>query len=412
LWPPPRASTREEPIGQLQPATSPETPTTLPPAGAPPGHLPLWRSIPTLRGLAICLVVANHAIQASSSLFVNAHPAVAPSAMPAPFVTILLLRAITPVCLVAFFFTSGFMAFRFFTDARSSRVAATQLLRKYFMWSAAMLALQALRRRELDGHEVARALLLGGAQSAYWFLVVIIVLMLTTPIWIRVVKATPWSGLVAAGALQLASCASFYLGLLRETPRSVWEIALLRPLQFLPGFLVGMWISLHAERVAPWLRQRRRALLGLAALAAAATLAEAWALWDVAGYRLQGAQPMFATERGTLIALSFVTIAVFATTEPRSPRLVNWLRYAGSSSLGIMLLMDVCIMLVLAAVRYAAPLVSDGAAAALAQGRMPLEIAAQALWLTPVVFVAGLWGPLRIMERVRTFAGNRVRYLW
>lgn len=382
------------------------------PRRAPPLVVPLWRSIPILRGLAICLVVANHAIQASSSIFVTAHPSVAPTAMPGAFATILLLRALTPVCLVAFFFTSGFMAFRFFTDARSSRVAAAQLLRKYLMWSAAMLALQALRRQQLDWRDVGRALLLGGAQSAYWFLVVIVILMITTPLWLRLVEASSQSGIVAAAGLQLASCAYFYVVLRHEVPRSAWEIAVFRPLQFLPGFLAGMWVSLHADRVATWLRERRRILIGLAGIGAAATISEAWVLWATAGFRLQGTQPMFATERGTLIALSFVAIAVLATTEIRSQRLVNWLRHAGNSSLGIMLLMDLCITVVLASVWYVAPFVSSSAAAARAQHRLPLGIAEHALWFTPLAFAAGLWGPLRIMEWVHRFAGNRVRYLW
>lgn len=377
-----------------------------------PAVSPLWKSISSLRGLAMCLVVANHAIRASSGAFIAAYPSVQPGVSPAAFLMILLLRSLTPACLVAFFFASGFTAFRFFTDAKSSRVAAAQITRKYLMWSALMLAFQLLQGREIGLRDAAKALMLGTTQPAYWFLVVIGVLVVSTPIWVRLVRTRARWSFASATALQVASCAFFYLAVRGGDPLSPWELFIVRPVQFLPSFLAGMWVSRNADRVAVLLHRYRRLLISLSGVAAVTTVAEAYVLWETAGFTLQGPQPMFATERATLIAFALVAISTVIGTEIQNPRLANWLKGVGNSSLGIMLLMDFCIGIVIAGLWHLPPLVSDAAATALRQHRLAPGIAEYALWLTPGLFVAGLWGPLRIMEWVRRLAGTRVRYLW
>jgi hypothetical protein len=59
-----------------------------------------------------------------------------------------------------------------------------------------------------------------------------------------------------------------------------------------------------------------------------------------------------------------------------------------------------------------AGLTSEAGARAVAHHTLPPSFADASLWITPVLFAIGLWGPLKIMELTRKALGPRARYLW
>jgi hypothetical protein len=391
----------------------------MPPDSGPPeapaiaaAPLAIWKSISPLRGAAMLLVVANHAIQATGAAYVAARHTVAPEQAPVAFATLSLLRGLTPACLLAFVFASGFSAYRFMRVPKQARAAAGQLLRKYLAWSLALGALGMLAQRRFDGPLVLRDLALGSTMPAYWFLTLLIPLTMLAPWLARVVERRPRLTLAAALILQLASFGLFYGFEPVGFQPSFWMLLLVRPLRFLPAFLAGMLVSRDAEAATRWLAAQRRWLLTGAGLAALACLGEATLMGRAAGYSVAAATRMYATERVSLFAFATLTIATVLAHGLGGKAIQAWLTSVGNASLGILFLMDVCMMACVVGAWQLPRFIWEPAALAFARHELPAAIRDHALWFTPVLFAVGLWGPLQIMERVRARLGNRARWLW
>jgi len=374
---------------------------------------PLWKKIAPLRGIAICLVVANHAGQSATAAFVLARERLSPYEEPLAFLTVSLVRALTPVCLIAFVFASGFMAFRFMRTPAQALPAASQMLRRYLGWSGFVLCLLALRHRAIDVPLTLHDLALGSAMPAYWFLLTLIPLYATGPFWIRLCTERPKTMLALATALQAASCVKFYtVDLNTSGPLPVWDMMLIRPLRFLPAFLVGMLVSRDADRVGSWLATHRRSLSLVTALYGGLCLADAFALDELADFRWSQMDRVFSTERPALILFAALCVSLAIAADFQRPRLQAWLANVGSASLGIMFLMDFFIVGATKLWWQLAGLTSQGGARALSHHTLPPSFADASLWITPALFAIGLWGPLKIMELARKALGPRARYLW
>jgi surface polysaccharide O-acyltransferase-like enzyme len=375
--------------------------------------VPLWKRIAPMRGAAMLLVVANHASQSATNAFVATHERLSPHDEPYAFVTVNVIRGLTPACLIAFVFASGFMAFRFMRSPAQALPAAAQMLRRYLSWSALVLIFVALRRGAPDWSEMARELAVGRAMPAYWFLLILIPLYASAPFFARLVMQRPHTALGLAALLQVASCAKFYafdLSLLGPLP--VWDVMLVRPLRFVPAFLAGMLISRDADAVARWLSQWRRALLIALPLSAVVCLAEAYALDRAADFYWKHMDRVLTTERVGLIAFGCLCVAMALTRRLGRPRVQSWLAVVGNASLGIMLLMDFFIAGGSKVWWQLARFSSDEGARAVAQHALPPAFADASLWLMPALFMLGLWGPLKLMKIGHRVLGRNARHLW
>jgi hypothetical protein len=390
----------------------------MPPDSGPPeatanaAPLAIWKSISPLRGAAMLLVVANHAIQATGAAYLAARATVTPDESPTAFATLLLLRGLTPACLVAFVFASGFSAYRFMRVPKQARAAGGQLLRKYLAWSLTLSALGMLLERRFDGAGLLQDLALGSAMPAYWFLTLLIPLTLLVPWFAHAVERRPRAALAAALLLQVVSFVLYYGFEPVGFQPSFWMLLLVRPLRFLPAFLAGMLVSRDAEAVARWLAAQRRWLLTAAALAAGTCLGEAALVGRAAGYSVAAATRMYATERFSLFVFATLAIAAVLARGLGGKSTQAWLTSVGNASLGILFLMDVCMLACVVGAWQLPRFVWEAAALAFARHELPAAIRDHALWFTPVLFAVGLWGPLQIMERVRSRLGNRARWLW
>jgi fucose 4-O-acetylase-like acetyltransferase len=374
---------------------------------------PLWKKIAPLRGIAICLVVANHAGQSATAAFVLARERLSPYEEPLSFLTVSLVRALTPVCLIAFVFASGFMAFRFMRTTKQALPAAAQMLRRYLGWSGFVLVLLALRHRSIDLPLSLHDLAVGSAMPAYWFLLTLIPLYATGPYWISLCTNRPKLVLGIAATLQSASCIKFYVVDLNATAAlPLWDMMLVRPLRFLPAFLAGMLVSRDAERVGQWLAAHRRSLTTATVLYGGLCLADAFALDGLADFRWTHMDRVFSTERPALILFAALCISLAIAADFQRPRVQAWFANVGSASLGIMFLMDFFIVGATKAWWQLARLSSPDGATALARHTLPPSFADASLWITPLLFAIGLWGPLKVMELARKLLGQRARYLW
>ncbi len=381
-------------------------------SNAAQGSVPLWKTISPLRGIAMCLVIANHAIQAASAAYASTHATLSPYDAPAVFAPVWLVRGVTPVCLVLFMFASGFMAFRFFTSAQSAWSGAGQLLRKYVFWSLVFYAVQGLQHRSHDLRALLPGLVRGDVEPAYWFLTALLMLYVAAPACIALVKTRPRLAFGLALALQLASWLKFYLYEQGNVVLSMAEALLVRPYRFLPAFMLGMLASHEAARLASWLHTWRRSLIVFTGFALLGSFAEAFLLGARAGFKVGAMTAMYATERVSLIVLAFACTGVLLGTDFGRSRVSRFLTDLGNASLGVMLLMDVSIAAAVTCVWQVPRFVWPAAASAYAQHQLPSVLIEGAAWLAPIFFVAGLGGPLVIMELGRRLLGQRVRLLW
>lgn len=372
----------------------------------------LWKNISILRGIAMCLVVVNHAIQSTAGILFGARTVFTPYSDLYAFITVFLIRGVTPVCIIAFIFASGFTVYRFLDTRKKAFIAAGQLLRKYLIWSLGLYGLMAIFQRRIDWEPTIRGIVCGGPMPAYWFLVVLIVLYATARVWVRLVKERPKAAMWLAAGIQIASCAYLYLLPDAITFRfSAWLSFFTRPLAFLPVFIAGMFVSREAARISFWLTKYRKPLIFATVCSAIINYAEAFILGARSEFRTDRVQNMYATERAGLVLLALLLICLVITAEFKNPRVASWLTHIGNSSLGIMLLMDLC-MKPLTVLIWHLPGSPFAWQIITYQGNIYQRFVDMVLWFTPIFFAAGLWGPLVTMALIRKVIGNRSRYLW
>jgi hypothetical protein len=217
--------------------------------------------------------------------------------------------------------------------------------------------------------------------------------------------------LALAIGLQVLSCIKFYavdLHVVGTLP--VWDKVLVRPLRFVPAFLAGMMVSRDATRVGAWLDKHRKPLTIVTAVCGVLCVADAFAMNAMVQFRWSKMDRVFSTERPSLILFAALCVGLAIAADYRRPRFQSWLSEVGSASLGIMLLMDFFIVGATKVWWQLARLSShDGM---LAASGLPPSFANASLWLTPLLFAIGLWGPLKIMDLSRKVLGQRARYLW
>jgi hypothetical protein len=173
-----------------------------------------------------------------------------------------------------------------------------------------------------------------------------------------------------------------------------------------------MMVSRDADRVGAWLAAHRKSLSIATVLYAGVCIADAAALDETVDFHWSGMDRMFSTERPALIVFAALCVCLAIAADFRRPRVQAWLSNVGSASLGIMLLMDFFIIGATKAWWQLARLSSHDGALAAARHTLPSSFANASLWLTPILFAIGLWGPLKIMEFGRKWLGPRARHLW
>ncbi len=372
---------------------------------------PLWKTVLHLRGIAMCFVVLNHAVQHIPASYVLGPAALVPWEEPADYAVLMLARGWAPACLHAFLLASGFVTYQFFRGAHESWAFARQIIRKYLMWAIPMFVVLAIKARRVDLVAVAKDLVVGGPVTTYWFLVLIAMLYMLAPPVVTLVRTRPRMAVLLAAVITVASTAAFYLV---DPALAVpfWFVPVEHALRFLPFFVLGMLASRYADVLGPWLARHRSASRWACALCAVLVTLESALLAKQSAWVILPYGRMYATERAAMPLFSLSVLAVLATLDMKSPALLKWLNEVGNQSLGILLMMDLFQYVVVAFFWHIPRAVWPAATTAYAQHRLPAPIIEHALWFVLPLFAAGLWGPLYVMEYAKRFFGNRVRALF
>jgi surface polysaccharide O-acyltransferase-like enzyme len=373
--------------------------------------VPIWKAIAPLRGLAMLAVVMNHSIQMAPTSYLLGPEPLRPAEHPVAFGVMSVLRGLTPVALHLFLAVSGFVSFRFFRGPAESWTTARVTLRKYLTWAVPLTLLLAVHERHFDLEAMALGLLVGGPMSAYWFLILIVMLYGLAPWLVSGVKQHPKRMGALAFGVQALTCAVFYARDGRALG-AMWLWPVVRCVQFLPFFLLGMWAARDADVVGAWLAGHRLSIrvacVGLALLA----IAESALISQRHGFVIFPSGPMYALERVSMPLLSAALLGWLCSVELKPAWLLHWLAQVGTHSLGILLMMDLFHRFVIVSIWQLPRFVSAAAAAAFAQHQLPVVVTSHGLWLMPVFFVAGVWGPLYLIDWAHRLFGNRVRLLF
>lgn len=371
--------------------------------------IPLWRAMMPLRGLATLAVVLNHASQSASGLYLLDGATVLPTLPSVGVIGLGLVRALTPACLVAFVFASGFMAYRTYRDARGVVPPAMQLLRKYLFWSVALFAFNSALARHFDLVDLLRGLVVGDVMPAYWFPLMLVPLQLASPLFVGFVRRSPKAALAVALLLQLATCVKLYTLDMGAPEASSWEKVFVRPVGFVPEFLIGMLAAQAATPLSSALARQRRAVLVLLVFSGIGCVVESSFIERSFGFTVSHLSTAFATERLSLILFGLLASLVFVTS--RLPaRATRMLADVGDASLGVMFLMDFYIRVATWFV-YRVPHVLH-AQGPLTDSGVPLELAHEGPYMLPLFFAAGLLGPMATVRLSRRVLGPRARFFF
>ncbi|MHC4861034.1 MAG: acyltransferase family protein [Planctomycetota bacterium] len=358
-----------------------------------------WKNIALTRGVAIFMVVLNHAGVNSFGIFaLKVHPVTLDEA-PLSFWSMLVLRNVTLFCVPAFFFASGFSLFRFASKWRAARGVALQIARKYLIWAVPFTAVFMFREGVFDPLSFCSRILLGSPFSAYWFLVVLVQLIVLSPVFVWLVKKRAPLAVAAFVMLQLTNWLLLYSGAVPDN----WPVLIyfvFRGLSHAPFFIAGMLVSRHLAAVIGVFSRRRRLWAALTMISLAAVLAESFA-WNTAGpeYALR----TFSMERASQGIFSVLIIGWFLAVPTRESALRSWISKLGLASLGI-LLTNGAIQRIIYAALWRLP-DWTGATADSWWGFSP------AITL-PAFLAAGIFLPLLLIRGSERLLGKRVRALW
>ncbi len=356
----------------------------------------VWKNVGVLRGLAICMVVLNHAVRNLSSLYLSAAQEFDPQRDPFNAFWILGLRVLTPFCVPAFVFSSAFLSHRFVRTKKQARQSAWAVARYYLIWSLPLFAIIALYRGEFHAKQALVLFVNGGPPTAYWFLVLMVQLLVVFMLLRTLVEryARLLFGLMIA--LQISVWVAHYAGLLGHVPVELAFVV--RPILLMPVFIAGMLASQYSKRIVSFFEPRRRLLVIGAAIMGCVSFAESWWLATEGGWMLGAVDHAAAEERApaTLFAL-FVIAAVLARKSGNNPR-SRWFNQVGMASFGIFLMVDMFHKVLLAAAWRASALHESAHLFVLV--------------LVPVFFVVGIWGPMTVMKYGDRLLGPRAKLLW
>jgi surface polysaccharide O-acyltransferase-like enzyme len=368
-----------------------------------------WKNLGHLRGLAMVLVVLNHAAQGTTSLYVAGGHSLDPFGDPLSFGVAFLLRLFTPLCVPAFVFASAFVSHRFVRTWPQALRAAGVIGQKYLIWSLGAFLVLALFRRQLHLGQMLEGLIVGGPFPAYWFLPLLIELTLLLPILKVGVERWGRGTALCALLLQVVAWLAFY-GDVFVPGDSLCASLIGRPLVLLPVFVAGLFASHHLTRLMSLLERHRRRLAFLAVLLVVLDIAEGTWLGASGGWTAAAFDRAVANQRVTPGLLILPAIGLVLCWQTAGERLSAWLTRVGLASLGILFMVD-AFQQTLRAVLWHLP-AAGGWSSFLRVAQAPAPWIARLAWLLwPLLFVVGLYGPLLAIRAGTRLVGKRIRYL-
>lgn len=358
----------------------------------------VWKNIARLRGVAIALVVLNHATMAATGL-IRGHLK-GPGAFHQSDIWVeVLLRNFTPVCLPLFLFAVGYFTFRFQKNWKSALASARTSGIRYVLWSLVAYGIIALLHHEIHPAEVLQGVVLGGPFPAYWFLVLAIEFALAAPLLSRLVTTWPAIALLTAVLAQCLASAMCYTG--RDGIPVLSDSHSL--LHNLPSLLLGMLASSRGDSVVAILAPRRKWLFLGVGVFFVVTCAET--LW--LGPQLNDGTIttyVYDVDKASFVPFALCTLGALITATPDQSWLRNKLDWLGLRSLALLLLVDPCIDAMRRLLWHANALVHFS----LAHTEAP-PLWMQRTWTILPIFLAGLFLPLAVVEATDRFLGKRIK---
>lgn len=357
----------------------------------------VWRNIAVLRGIAILLVVLNHAVAGADILIRSASGR--PSYRLVDSFVELVARNASPFCLPAFLFASGYFMFRFQSSWESALSTARVVALRYSIWAVVGYVGICLWNHHVDFRSIALGFVTRGPFSAYWFLILIIKITLLAPWCASLVRLRPRLALFIAVLLQVAASTMFYLELFGVSgPLS--STSALRNLSF-P--ILGMWYSAHADVFSVWLVRQRARLVPLVWLLFILTCGEAVALGRLVGGGSL-ASYVWSGEKATSILFFIAWLGVGVTAPSKRTAVRARLDALGLRTMAVLLLVDPIMESMLLALWQSERLLGFSRGGVSEAPRW-----VRGTWSTLPLFLAGLLGPLGVSWTAKRYLGNRVR---
>lgn len=368
----------------------------------------VWKNLSLLRGIAMCLVVLNHATKSAYGL--RPVEFVGPFSVEFPLSSLLfvLLLNISPLCLPAFLVASGLFAFRWLRSWRSCLTNVKQLLRRYLLWAIPIyLLLIAVTAMTFDPWKMGAGLLKGGPLASYWFFALLIKLYLISPLLIRGIDRWPRAVGAAALALQITVCLRYYLYLSGNSilfPIIPEHGVLLH----LPFYMLGMYMSRNLTAVVDFITRHRGKIALSTLLALLAACAESSLIGLAELWRTPRHPNFFAGERATEALFGLLAPCLIISARASASPLRRWLDGFGMASLGILLTTDLCMRLMFALMWHVPQCLGDISMIPTASGLAPAWMSALSVGLGFILSAAGVFGPLFIMYAIQRLAGGKV----
>ena len=369
----------------------------------------IWKNISILRGVAICLVILAHSLQKSGYYFYSDLEKFSPLEYPIQFGVLVILRSLIPFCLPAFLFASGFIFYRVYQGWRSATTAFIIIIRKYLIWSIPLFLLLSLKNWEFNLFDIILGIVMGGPMDTYWFLVLIAIIYLIAPIWVNLVNLRPLLTIFLVMALQVGSWILFYSGY-SVIFHSLIESLFIRPLIFLPSFVVGLLLSSNIKAFMPFLNNRRL-LVGLTLITALLCISESIVIGFIYLWDTSGINRWFDIGRISIFFFFIFFSLLIITTETKWNIMAKWFYDVGLASLGILFLVDIFLNILDFFIWHAPAWIYPSKLTLYNHG-IPIWLRNTSFWLLPIFFCFGLFGPLSLMKCAKKIFGNRVRFLW
>jgi probable poly-beta-1,6-N-acetyl-D-glucosamine export protein len=234
------------------------------------------RRLLLLNGIAIVCVILFHAAGWSyTAMFawVHRYNGTVPVEYGASYYTLRLVEQFVQFCIPAFLFVSGYFV-AFMTGSKRKtlewKVVATRvkfLVIPYLLWSLLLILANFAQGRTNSPIELARMILTGATNPAYYFVPLLIQFYLIAPLVVPIVRAHWKLALVVTGILQLIVSLLQYPAVLNSGSPALVTAALMLPkwlfITRIFWFVLGIAVGFHLAQMKGALERMRWVLLAL-----------------------------------------------------------------------------------------------------------------------------------------------------
>ena len=261
----------------------------------------MHRRLLTLNGLAIVMVVLYHTVGwGFTAMFWWPHrylPVTSPNfdqMYSASYFGLRFIEGAIAYAIPAFLLVSGFFV-ALSTKSEDSGPGWSQIRSRlrtlvipYLIWSAIMIGVSVVGGEAITPLGVARALLIGGAAPAFYFVPLLVQLYLLGHFLIKWTRARPGLLLVIAAFVQILAHLGRYGQLLQGSHPILQGLEILSPAWFFPAnvfwFVLGVVLGIRRTQLVPWLDSRRWMMLGLSIVLLVVGMLEwEFLLWQAPG---------------------------------------------------------------------------------------------------------------------------------